>query len=475
MDYSQTIKVDIRDHQTYEQIYTKQYDKGYPLIFEITKDKEPFDLTGVTADFRMTKPDGNIILINGTVSSNKVSVDLTEQMTAVYGKSYFEISLNQNSQTITTITGIIKTDKSVIQSEAVSQSVIDIIIQSVQEARQCASDALESANNSESSAERSAESATLSRSWAVGDTNTRDGENTNNSKYYSEQSADFADNASDSAILSRSWAVGDTNTRTGEETNNSKYFSTQSENSANNSANSATLSESWAIGGTNSRSGENTNNSKYYSNQAYNSATNASNSATSANNSATIATTKAGEAGVSATNAASSESNALTYSKASQSYAVGTGNYRPDESSDNAKYYYEQAKAISESLGGTLIPMGTITFSQLPSVQKSPGYMYNISNEFTTTSDFKEGSGITMPAGTNVYYTADEMWDCLAGSPVTGIKGDNETSYRRGNVNITKADIGLGNVANKLSQAEIVSDTEPTNQEVGDFWMQEYT
>ena len=34
---------------------------------------------------------------------------------------------------------------------------------------------------------------------------------------------------------------------------------------------------------------------------------------------------------------------------------------------------------------------------------------------------------------------------------VTGIKGDSETSYRNGNVNITKANVGLGNVENKSS------------------------
>lgn len=32
---------------------------------------------------------------------------------------------------------------------------------------------------------------------------------------------------------------------------------------------------------------------------------------------------------------------------------------------------------------------------------------------------------------------------------VTGVKGDSETSYRKGNVNITKANIGLGNVTNE--------------------------
>ena len=34
---------------------------------------------------------------------------------------------------------------------------------------------------------------------------------------------------------------------------------------------------------------------------------------------------------------------------------------------------------------------------------------------------------------------------------ITGVKGDAESSYRTGNVNITKANIGLGNVENKSS------------------------
>ena len=136
MEYSQTIKLDIRDHQTYEQIYTKQNDKGYPLIFEITKDKEPFDLSNTTATIQMIKPDGNIILENCTISGNTVVVTLTEQMTAVYGKCYFEISLyNGDSQRITTITGTLKVDKSVVNDGVISDSVLSIIIQSVNEAK----------------------------------------------------------------------------------------------------------------------------------------------------------------------------------------------------------------------------------------------------------------------------------------------------------------------------------------------------
>lgn len=51
----------------------------------------------------------------------------------------------------------------------------------------------------------------------------------------------------------------------------------------------------------------------------------------------------------------------------------------------------------------------------------------------------------------------DSRIAAIEGSNVTGVKGDSESAYRTGNVNITKANIGLGNVDNK-SEATIKSD-----------------
>lgn len=69
--------------------------------------------------------------------------------------------------------------------------------------------------------------------------------------------------------------------------------------------------------------------------------------------------------------------------------------------------------ALAELLGkiqaipSAIIPKGTRTFSQLdPStdlVAGSLGFMWNISDAFTTTSDFVEGSGKPVAAGSNVY------------------------------------------------------------------------
>ncbi len=146
---------------------------------------------------------------------------------------------------------------------------------------------------------------------------------------------------------------------------------------------------------------------------------------------------------VEAAKAETSQADAAASAAKAESYAVGGTGSREGEDSANAKYYYEQSKDISEGLKGGLQPHGTVAFADLPELPDvSPGWMYNISDEFTTTDDFKEGSGSVIPAGANIYKTSDGKWDVLAGTPVTGVKGAKETAYRRGNVNLTAADVG---------------------------------
>ncbi len=203
---------------------------------------------------------------------------------------------------------------------------------------------------------------------------------------------------------------------------------------------------------------------------AQNSATAAAREAAASESFATAAKLSADNANVSETNAADSANDAANSADAasdkadeasahadmSRSYAVGTDNaVREGDAADNAKKYYEQAKDIAESFAGTLRPKGTITFTNLPSATDAKeGDMYNISNQFTTTASFKEGAGNVIPAGANVYRTDDGFWDVLAGSPVTGVKGNAENSYRRGNVNITAEDIGLGNVIQNITDLQ---------------------
>ena len=215
----------------------------------------------------------------------------------------------------------------------------------------------------------------------------------------------------------------------------------QSETNASASANTATQKAAEA-----SQSASSAESSK---DAAASSAQSAESSKDAAASSASSASSSDASAAQSATNASQSASDANTYSKKAQSYAVGGTGTRPGEDLDNAKKYYEQAKSISESFSGALRPMGTVAFSELPAVgSATEGDMYNISDSFTTTADFKEGSGHRIPAGANVYLTADAKWDILAGTPVTGVKGAKETDFRTGDVNISPADIGAPSIDN---------------------------
>ena len=159
-------------------------------------------------------------------------------------------------------------------------------------------------------------------------------------------------------------------------------------------------------------------------------------SADTAAEKAEIATEKAAEI------VGKAEAVAASATKA-ESYAVGGTGSREGEDTDNAAYYYRQAKSISESFAGALRPMGTVAFASLPALTSvTAGDMYNISDEFTTTDDFKEGAGSVIPAGANIYKTSDGKWDVLAGTPVTGVKGAKEVAYHRGNVSLSAANIG---------------------------------
>lgn len=182
-----------------------------------------------------------------------------------------------------------------------------------------------------------------------------------------------------------------------------------------------------------------------YAGNAATSATNAALSATNAETSATNASTSATNAAVSAADASISEYNASIYE-------------------DGAEYYYEQSKLISESFSGALKAMGTITFAELPDLSDANnGDMYNISDAFTTTSDFVEGAGNPIAAGANVYKIEKDdvaKWDILSPSVVSGVKGSAETYYRKGNINITAENLGLSGAALTNSYEDL--DDKPT-------------
>lgn len=60
-------------------------------------------------------------------------------------------------------------------------------------------------------------------------------------------------------------------------------------------------------------------------------------------------------------------------------------------------------KQLDAAMLGALKPSGSIAFASLPTLSASVlNNIYNITDAFTTTSDFVEGAGVSYPAGTNV-------------------------------------------------------------------------
>lgn len=228
----------------------------------------------------------------------------------------------------------------------------------------------------------------------------------------------------------------------------SEIASAASESNADASASAAAMSET---------------NASYYADTASSKAEaaasserNAKASETASAGSASMSSSKAGAAAASAIDAANSAIE-------SESYAHGGTGTRTGEDADNAKYYYEQTKQVSQSLNG-IIPQGTVAFADLPTSGMQYGDMYNISDAFTSDGRFNDGGGVYYGAGNNVIWVSGDKWDVTAGSCVTGVKGDKETTYRQGNVNITPENIGaLPEDGNAVSATKATQDGNGNN------------
>lgn len=179
----------------------------------------------------------------------------------------------------------------------------------------------------------------------------------------------------------------------------------------------------------------------------------ASTKAAEAKNSAVSAKTSETNASKSATDSANSADESEKYSLQAKSYVKGTGGVvRPDDDSDCAEFYYEQTKRMAQGVNG-MIPMGTITFAELPTSDILDSAFYNISDGFVSDERFTDGGGVTYGPGNNVYWLkVDGKWDVTASSSVTGVKGSNEASYRQGNVSLSANDVGAVPIAGDISR-----------------------
>lgn len=162
MQSTQSVTVDIMDSHIYEYLTVAQYDAETIFKISITKYGEPYSIDNMGAMFTMKKPDGHILVNACTVSGNKVFVNSTYQMTVLNGKIPFQIVLFSDNDMISSITGsliVVKSDNN--SSDGVSTDEFTIV-------------------------QQLSYYTTLAKSYVVGDTGLRPGENSDNVKYYYE-------------------------------------------------------------------------------------------------------------------------------------------------------------------------------------------------------------------------------------------------------------------------------------------------
>lgn len=389
------------------------YDKKYILINAKQLDRKtrflsvtcyshgelcPLNSGEHSAYIRYKKPDGYCVFNFCDINSKgKIIVELTEQMLAVAGICYTDlVVVNKGNAVVDENTGEIVA----INSSGILSSMpfyIDVFETAFENSEVESSYEYDGLNEALEKAEAEySQVIRMAKSYAIGGTGERINENSDNAKYYYEQS---------------------------------KKNSTNAETYMNAASNSADVAKGYAVDANTSAQ-----NAQTYMGQAKTYMDNAQSSANASATSASAAAISEVNASRSATNA----QNSMTSASSSASSA--------SESATGAQNYYLQTEAIVNGLNGAFLPKGTITFAELIVLKESgtlaAGYLYNISDNFVTDDSFRMGEGVTYEAGTNVYFTADGQFDCLAGTTVTGIKGDTESIYRKGNVNITAENVG---------------------------------
>ena len=253
----------------------------------------------------------------------------------------------------------------------------------------------------------------------------------NNSKYYAEQAAGYI--AEVSAYASAA-ATDAERAETAREAVESDTGDAQV---------AALNAEAWAVGkrnGADVASGDDTyhNNSKYYAQSSISSADAAAASATAADTSARAAAASATAAATSATVSADGEA-----------WAVGKRGGTDVETTDptyhnNAKYWAEYAEEHAD--------------------QNQDAFSYVQVGNTTIAADLPQDT-LTLIAGDNVTLTPNADNDSItieASGAVRGVKGNAESAYRTGEINLTPADIGAA-PQGTVDDIVVMSSTQPTS------------
>ena len=366
------IRVDFYDKK-YILINAKQFDKKTRFLSVICYNHGelyPISSRDHAAYIRCKKSDEHAVFNFCEITEDgKILVELTEQMLASSGICVADLVIvNRGQAEVDTETGeIINIDRASVLSTMTFH--IDVSETAVDNAQIESSYEYNAFNQSlETYWADFEEVMQTSKSYAVGNAGgIRPNENTDNAKYYYELALEKANISVDNAAAAA-----------------------KSEENAKASEINASKSEA---------------NAKVYKENAnayMNNAEDYMEAAQASETKATLSEANASESAISA-------QDSMTAAANSASEAA--------EIRDLTFKYYNDTKNIKDSISGGFRPKGTLTFEELQSLNGDTiiaGDLYNISNAFETDDGFME-SGIECGAGTNVYYTVDGKWSCLAG------------------------------------------------------------
>lgn len=230
-----------------------------------------------------------------------------------------------------------------------------------------ANEALELINNSVAETKKNAQDADdrahlardrveLAKSWAVGDTGYREGENTNNAKYYSEETSKQVKLAQQT--VEEAQQTVEEAQRTVEEAQRLRDDVQTYPPIAERHARTA---ESWARGGTGIREGEDTDNAKYYSEQIGNSANEAKEYAEQAAEEAKNANVTKSAVEQIAEQTCSYVGEARQYAEEAQFHArdSGVANMTAGEYAEESRNSANEAKGYAEQAQNAVVGINT--------------------------------------------------------------------------------------------------------------------
>lgn len=199
----QEINIDFATPDVPPRVYAKQYDNNMRIIkANLYANGQPYTVqSGFAVNVRMAKPDGTYVYNPALeISGTYVLIVLTQQMLAVAGECPAEIEVVQGGNVLSTATFVICVAADPIPEDAIESTdefkTIQELAAEVEAAAKVVTDNLDAINavsenieaikNAPQQAQNAANSATLAQSWAVGGTGTREGEDTDNAKYYAQ-------------------------------------------------------------------------------------------------------------------------------------------------------------------------------------------------------------------------------------------------------------------------------------------------